>query len=413
VVPDNTAAPQVGISIFGPSEGLKVFNLATLREIDYSQVALSENYFQPAQGGRIAWLQRFRRESNTSVGTAFLLGQQVFEPNMTRGGHMFGVCFEFGAEVPKGNVLLDVASDLLKEVQTHCVKNERIQNTESFISSIRDHIEPLHQGIINALGAFSRRPTRNHPSLERKAYSRQVTGLTAESDTARIIDWYLRGLGAFSCERLLLYETRSGKPGTSVSPLPELELLDAIAFDALHRHLVAIIDDFRPKAMRAENLQSELAALTEGFRSNSIQLEQTRKEAESMREQLRSVRRRAGDDPYRLAVVREDGKQPLAQHHRPGGPTTGQSSCSASAVQDALITKLNSVQTEILSRIDKHLIAETAKQRPIEASNYNYTVDNQTSFGRIKWAKWTIGGLFVCFMAIASIALLYLVTTRS
>jgi hypothetical protein len=142
-----------------------------------------------------------------------------------------------------------------------------------------------------------------------------VAGLESNADAAYFVDWFLKGLGSLSCERLIVSESTSGQPGQSLQPLKSPALHDAAVCETIFRTLSTIGDDLRGKAEQLNRLQLDLNNRLEENRllvadkaQVRTELDRSRRENEDLRRQLAAVRRRATDNLQPSAQLKQNAR---------------------------------------------------------------------------------------------------------
>jgi len=289
------------VAVFGPANGLRVLELPKCAELSHENVAISEYDFTIAQQGRLVVLKRLPTEPGAGMRVAVIVSEQVYEPHLRRLGHACGAYFEFSVTAPDPRLLLGAAYDLVRFLKTVCVKGYNFCDFDTFLDTVRTQIATRLEPLLGHLGKFGGRPRIAAPGDATERFVYRVNDLSTPGGIETVVEWFLFGLGPVSCQQIFICDARSGEAATSIRTLPSITALDATCYVANARAMQQAVDEFRPRAQKATQLQAEVEALTAQMQSLQSRHETLQQQATDLINQLSHVKRRGSDDPRRLA----------------------------------------------------------------------------------------------------------------
>ena len=160
------------------------------------------------------------------------------------------------------------------------------------------------------------------------------------------IDWFFRGIGSLSANRVFVIDGQSGALASRIKQLGDTVLLDSATFRRIVTQKNSRIDELLPLVNACDRYRTEYSKLSERLKACSSQFEILQRDYSALREQLSAIKRRGTDDPRNLAPVKIDAREALPPGRQPHSRDQQVPPIESSGIGRAVIEELTSIRSQ-------------------------------------------------------------------
>ena len=256
------------VTVFGPADGAVAFSYPDgKRAYDDALFLASSEFSLPEGGAAVRFTRSKSREGGITARVATY--RQVFEPNMARLGHAYGVAFDFEANIPGGGAVIGVIEEVADLVRDHCVANGQFCRSDVFTRFLSEEISASIPGIKESLFAAESFGVLRSLSLEFRERLFFPADTVRSEDCGRLLDWFFRSGAGTAFEEAIISLNGIGSPGVGYT---QARGLDAVT----HKACSALYELASISLEAAEKTASELASVGEQLRRSMAESSQMR-----------------------------------------------------------------------------------------------------------------------------------------
>ena len=285
---------DASITIFGPADGFKAYRLPLMTEVSDGGYALADSVIQLKQNGGAFVIHRLPTTTKTLF-HRFSVYRQVYEPTLSRLGHVFGASLDCFGELRSSESIVSVLSGLLSLVEEGCVHDSKFCDLLEFKGFLSNKVMAVFDRAVDDLQpakyiAHEISSPSGMGDGSAGIYSYAISGDLFGADVVRLINWFLYQSGGMLCKALYLYLPEFGAPGAITTPLPALDEMNYVATRL-------VVSDLLKKSKDFELIKKSKDEESQQWQQRSLELNKQVAHLESQNQVLKGVNLKAREPP--------------------------------------------------------------------------------------------------------------------